>query len=224
MRAATAPNGELILAELLRSRWPTHTLVQAVAEHTIFLSRQTVEGTGGQALFRVARARSGNRSAHDPVARLVYDDNSAAIYAFTWSALWPNRGKDLQYNHVWTDPKTATVEDHMRRYAALWNIAVTPSFLAKLTDTNDPVKRALRRHAQRIYQGIPNVPSDPIDDHDLPDDEELNWPRHPSPLDEQSLKAHLTKRLAANPATNAAKSAALYGWHFNPTPTASAPS
>jgi hypothetical protein len=32
----------------------------------------------------------------------------------------------------------------VQRYTALWNIVVTPAFLAKLADTNDEVKRALR--------------------------------------------------------------------------------
>lgn len=219
--SSTAPKGELILEEFLRGKWPTHTLVRAVAEHAIFLSRETVEATGGAPLFRVARARSGNRSVSNDEHRVVYDDNSAAIYAFTWSAQWPNRGKDLQYNHVWINLKGGSLEDDVQRYTALWNIVVTPSFLAKLTDTNDHVKRAVRRRAQRLYEGIPGVPDDVIDETDLPGDDDLNWPAHPFPLNAQTLKAHVTKRMNANPATNAAKSANRYGWLFEPKPASS---
>jgi hypothetical protein len=86
-----------------------------------------------------------------------------------WSANWPKRGEKPQYNHIWSNQKGEPLEAHVQRYTALWNIVVTPAFVAKLTDKSDQVKRALRRHAQLLYDDIPNDPHDAIDDTDLPD-------------------------------------------------------
>jgi hypothetical protein len=59
----------------------------------------------------------------------------------------PQEGPDVQYNHVFRDPRNPAT------YSALWNICVTPAFLAKTTDgSNHPEGlAALRFRVLELY-------------------------------------------------------------------------
>ena len=57
------------------------------------------------------------------------DDNTSPTLAFKWAAQ-QGRGPDIQFNHIYTGTNDPDL------YTALWNICVTPAFLAKLTDVS----------------------------------------------------------------------------------------
>ena len=107
------------------------TVLDAVAEHTVFLHPETVAQTDGEALFAVARTkdmvRRGCIVERSDGGRVMLDDNTSLTVAFEWSAQ-QQRGPDVQFNHLYKGTKESGI------YTALWNICVTPAFLAKLTD------------------------------------------------------------------------------------------
>ena len=76
----------------------------------------------------------------------MFDDNTTPTLAFLWSAR-RKKGPDVQYNHVFGDPRSPAT------YTALWNLCVTPAFLAKTTDgSNHPeVLAALRYRVVELY-------------------------------------------------------------------------
>lgn len=63
----------------------------------------------------------------------------------------------MQFNHVWQ-----TASD-VETYTSLANICVTPSFLAKLTDTDPEIAGVLRYRASELYGFAPCGPvSEPV--------------------------------------------------------------
>ena len=69
------------------------------------------------------------------------------------------KGRDVQVNHVWADAKNRDT------YTALWNLCVTPAFLAKTTDgSNHPeVIEALKYRSVELFGHVPNGLATQID-------------------------------------------------------------
>ncbi|MGI9017083.1 MAG: hypothetical protein ACR2HR_08275 [Euzebya sp.] len=139
-------DGEEVLRDLALNAGYA-SLPALLASHTIFLHPETVRQTNGKAVFPVVRdsARRGQRGDVNGTA-VVFCDNTTPTSTFLWAA---NRreGHDVQYNHLWSGSKDPDT------YTALWNICVTPSFLAKLTDTKahaDTIALLRRRRAGRL--------------------------------------------------------------------------
>jgi len=188
------------------------SVAAAVARHSIFLHPETVAQTRREALFRVIRNPTRRRSeemlADGPV---LLDDNTTPTLCFLWAAA-KTSGLDVQYNHVWTDAKNPAL------YTALWNIFVTPAFLAKTTDgRNHPeVRKALQYHAYQLYGAS-------SDGRPTPKPETysgLEWAPMPDPV--PNLEQVLRARLAARPKSPPAIAARRFGWLFSgwqPDPT-----
>lgn len=97
-------------------------------------------------------------------------------------------------------------------YTALWNLCVTPAYLAKVTDGSNSleVQAALRRRSYELFGHVPDgeaVPEAP------PGYDDLVW-RVPSPPPPPDLAAVLRERLAANQGSSPAASAREFGWLF----------
>ena len=150
------PNGTDLLRRVLEAAG-YDPIAQAVASHALFLHPDTVAQTKLEALFPVVR----NQTKRTQVGTLpdgrevMFDDNWMPIAAFCWSAGWNFGTKgDLQFNHVVQDSQEP------RNYTALWNICVTPAFLAKATDGHPEVKAALRYRSHELY-GTPGHMEEP---------------------------------------------------------------
>ena len=138
---------------------PYGSLHRAVASLTIFTDPLTVEALGSANLFRTVRdaARRGEivETTEGPV---MLDDNKSPTDAFMWANNWTKRGRDLQFNHVYQ------ASDEVAHYTNLRNICVSPSFLAKLTDTHEEVTELLRYRVYDLYgytgpeELVPEIP------------------------------------------------------------------
>ncbi|MEQ1566316.1 MAG: hypothetical protein ABMA64_11810 [Myxococcota bacterium] len=131
---------------LARAGYPS--VVAAVAAHTGFLHPETVAQTRGQAVFPVVRAPLNTARRRVVVLldgrRVWADDNGPPTDAFLWAAE-RRKGRDVQFCHVWAR------SDSVDAYTALWNLCATPAFLAKTTDTDPVVRRALRHRAWELF-------------------------------------------------------------------------
>lgn len=183
------------------------SIVEAVAAHTIFLHPLTVQQTGGEPLFPVVRNpfRRGEIEHLANGTDVLLDDNTSPTLAFLWAAQ-RGRGRDVQYNHVWGDPRNRLT------YTALWNLAVTPAFLAKTTDgSNHPdVLSALRFRAYELHGRHPVGEEEPRRPEGY---ERLAWPASPGPVSD--LEGVLRARMADAPKSRPATAARRLGWLYS---------
>jgi hypothetical protein len=183
------------------------TIVTAVAEHAIFLPPSTVAQAGHGALFRIVRDYVGRGTFGDlpDGRRVLLDDNTSPTLSFLWSA-GLGKGPDIQFSHLWTASRDPDA------YTALWNLCVTPAFLAKATDgSNHPdVLAALRYRAFDLYGRVPSGFPDPP----KPDGYgHLRWaPFAPAVSD---LERELRQRLAGSPKSRPTIASRELGWHFS---------
>ena len=142
-------NGYTALEELIRAS-AYKSIEQAVAALTLFSHPETVRQTGCKALFPTIRnaARRGQR-AENAGRVLAYDDNKSPTDAFLWCNGITKKLKDVQFNHVYLNSQDAD------QYTCLANLCVTPAFLAKLTDTNEPVRKLLRYRVYDLFRWVP---------------------------------------------------------------------
>jgi hypothetical protein len=183
------------------------SVIAAVAAHTVFLHPETVGQTGGKPLFRIVRnaARRGEIDTVPGVGSVMFDDNQGPGRAFLWSAQ-RTRGPDIQFNHIWGDPRNADT------YTALWNLCATPAFLAKTTDgSNHPeVLNLLRYRSLDLYGHLPHAETEPERPAGY---EALLWLESPSPV--ADLEILFRQRLADAPLSRPALSARQIGWLFS---------
>lgn len=191
------------------------TVLHAVAAHSIFLDPATVAQSEGKALFRIVRdmTRRGKFGELDDGTPVLFDDNRGPTLAFLWAAQRA-KGPDVQFNHVWGEPKNPDT------YTALWNLCATPAFLAKTTDgANHPdVVNLLRHRAYELYGHLPAGEAPPNRPADY---EDLEWPTSPEPVDD--LEGVLRRRLLAAPKSTPSISARRLGWAFSDRPDLSIP-
>jgi hypothetical protein len=179
------------------------SIAAAVAEHTVFLDPKTVAQSQCRALFPAIRGERKKIITIDgrPV---MLDDNAIPTDTFLWAAV-RSRGKDVQFNHTWTDAKNPDL------YSALWNVCATPAFLAKTTDGKNhlEVRAALQYRAYELYgthpRGLPPVRPANYD--------QLRWAPMPDPVPD--LKAVLHNHLVRRPLHRAAVAARTLGWLFS---------
>ena len=180
--------------------------VQAVAAHTLFVHSDTVAQTRGDAVFPVIRNpnRRGELTEVEG-RRVMFDDNTTPTLALLWASR-RKKGPDVQCNHVFGDPRNPAT------YTALWNLCVTPAFLAKTTDgSNHPeVLAALRYRVVDLYGFWPNGEECPPKPGGY---NTLAWAEMPEPVGD--LEAELRARLAQAPASPPARAARRIGWLFS---------
>ncbi len=191
------------------------TVLHAVAAHTVFLHPDTVAQAAGRALFRLVRdpARRGTFDTLPDGTAVMLDDNTGPTLGFLWAAQRV-KGPDVQFNHVWGDPKNP------KTYTALWNLCATPAFLAKTTDgANHPeVVKLLRYRALDLYGQLPEGEERPEPPAAYAG---LEWPEPPEPVDD--LEATIRRRLCEAPKSRPAASARRLGWAFSTGPDPSIP-
>ena len=184
--------------------------LEVVARYTVFLHPETVKQTNGEALFRIARPKDstprGSIIERLDGSEVMLDDNKSPTRTFLWAAQ-RKPGPDVQFNHIYKRPYDPGC------YTALWNICVTPAFLAKLTDVerHADVIAVLKRRSFDLYGYLPDGEPEP----DPPDDYDgLDWRgEYPPPV--PNLEAVLRARLRRAPNNWTAKSCREIGWYFS---------
>lgn len=177
---------------------PYGSILQAVASLSVFSHPDTVRQTGNRPVIPVIRngARRGEIIEIDG-RRVGLDDNKAPTDVFMWCNGWKRRPRDIQFNHVYTDSQDP------ESYACLANLCITPSFLAKLTDTNPQVRDVLRYRVWDIYGWHPRRAEEPREPNGY---RNLKWAPFLPPVDdvrsllEQTMahrKADRTTRMAS---------------------------
>ena len=182
------------------------SIAGAVAEHTIFLHPRTIEPCRGQALFFAIRGAPRRTFVTSGAGqRFMLDDNTIPTSVFLWAAARA-KGKDVQFNHIWTDAKNPDL------YSALWNVCATPAFLARTTDgKNHPeVSAALQYRAYELYRTHPRGLLPPARPAGF---DQLQWAPMPDPV--LDLEATLRKELASKPKHLATVAARELGWLFS---------
>lgn len=180
--------------------------VEAVAAHALFLHPDTVAQTNGRAVFPVVRDMH-NRGKFSTVGHrpVLLDDNTSATLAFLWAAQ-RGPGNDVQTNHIWADSGNPDI------YTALWNLCITPAFLAKCTDGkhHPEVYAALRYRVVDLYGLWPAGRERPACPAGY---ERLSWPEPPAAV--ADLEVTLRARLVARPKSPPAIAARKVGWLFS---------
>lgn len=215
-RPASPPilDGVSALAEALK-RAGYNSVPRAVAANTVFLHPDTVDQTRGKALFRLVRdpTRRGEFGTLLDGRSVMYDDNTGPTLGFLWAAQRA-KGRDVQFNHVWGDPR------NLDTYTALWNLCATPAFLAKTTDgsNHSEVVRLLRYRAFDLFGRVPagEEKSTRPSGYDS-----IEWLAPPEPVDD--LEAVLRRHLADAPKSRPAESARRLGWAFSEGPDQTIP-
>ena len=190
-------------------------ITEAVAAHSVFLHPATVSQTLGKGLFRLVRdpVRRGTLGSLPDGTPVFYDDNTGPKLAFLWAARRIT-GPDVQYNHVWGNPRNVDT------YTALWNLCATPAFLAKTTDgSNHPeVQELLKYRAFDLYGFLPVGEKEPSRPGEY---DSLKWPEPPEPV--ENLESLIRQRLADAPKSRPSVSARELGWLFSDGPDKSIP-
>lgn len=139
---------------------PYGTVEQAVASLSVFSHPDTVRQTGCRPFVRTVRdaARRGQVEERNGVL-VGLDDNKSPTDAFLWcNGL--KRPREAQFNHIYAD------SGDPESYTSLANLCVTPSFIAKLTDTDPRVKALLRFRSYDLYGWVPAglaIPEMPVE-------------------------------------------------------------
>ena len=207
-KSSKAPimDGAKLLIELVRQAG-YDSLESAIASHTIFIHPETVYQTRGQAILPMIRGnvRKGiHKYETQPDGSQVWIDNNIPVKnLFLW-ATNRKKGIDFQCNHIWNtsnDPEA---------YTALWNLCVTPAFLAKATDSKGPVKALLQYRSFDLYGHLPKGHPKPQRPQGY---EKLSWSDFPEPL--PNLESHLRSIMTGKPKSAATRIARELGWLFS---------
>ena len=176
---------------------------QAMARLTLFTHPETVKQTSNKALFRVIRSFD-NRGKSSEQDQLMYCDNTSPTLAFRWAnGLGSSFGKQhLQFNHIYRLSKEPNY------YTSLANLCVTPSYVAKLTDSEGlGVDALLRYRSWDQYGFVPeglSIPTKPTGYDDL------EWAPFLDPI--PKVLEVIKKQMLRSPKSTPALSAAKYGW------------
>ena len=198
-------DGRAALALVLSSS-VFRTPAQATESLCAFTHPETVaQIPGGGALFPAVRDSKLRRTLGIVGGIAVgFDDNETPQHAFRWCNPSLRRLRDVQLNHIW--PRS----NDQRTFSAPANLAMTPSFLAKLTDHDPEIAALLRYRAFDLYGWAPaGEPAPPYP----PAYGALVW-AEPLPAT-PNLEAALRARLRANPKCTSALIAREIGWAFS---------
>lgn len=134
----------------------------------------------------------------------MMDDNTAPTEAFLFAhGISRSAYRDVQFNHVWQSAADAA------NYTSLANLCVTPSFLAKLTDTDPEIAGLLRYRAFSLYGYTPSDASPLSEPHGY---SALKWAETLPPVEnlESVLRGALRRRSGRT-----AECARRLGWLFS---------
>lgn len=183
---------------------PYGTVEQAVASLAIFSHPDTVRQTGCRPFVRAVRDAARRGQIKDrgggPVA---LDDNKSPTDAFLWCN-GIRRPREAQFNHVYANSADSA------SYTCLANLCVTPSFIAKLTDTDQRARSLLRFRAFDLYGWVPAGLARP----ELPAEyDKLEWaPPLPPVADVEAVSRAV---MARRPKDRTVQIARRIGWVFS---------
>jgi len=201
-------DGTRVLDDLARSS-RFGSLEALLAAHTLFLHPDVVKQTRGRAVVPVVRdfARRGTAGQLPDGRRVVFCDNSTPRDLFLWSS-GSKTARDVQYNHVW--PGTNTDPD---AYTALWNLCVTPAFLARLTDRG-ALMALVQYRAFTLFGDVLPMKWRPNEKPEGYDSLEEWWLGPAGAV--KDLEAALRSRMARRPRSRASLAASHICWLFHP--------
>lgn len=194
-------NGNIILSDLLKNS-EFGSKDQAIASLTYFSNPETIKILNNKNVFSIVRNMS-KRGEIDEEMKCMYDDNLSVQDLFCWAnSIKKTEMVDVQFNHIYSDPNSVS------KYTCLSNIVVTPSFLAKLTDTDKAVIQLLKYRAFDIYGYAPDgAIAKPLNYS------KIIWrdllPKQPD------LERRLTEKLRKNKKNRIVRSVEKFGWTFN---------
>ncbi len=203
-------SGKSALIELIsNSRYKS--VEQAIASLTIFTHPATVRQSRNMNIFNIIRYKMGTPT-RGQIHQLsdgrtaMYDDNKGPTDAFLWAnSINRNNYEDVVVCHIWDK------SDNVDYYTSLANICMLPAFLSKLTDTDESVKRLLRYHVFRSYEGFkPDGESDPPKPHNY---DSLLWAKQFDVV--ENLEKSFREKMISKPKDSTVKSAREIGWHFS---------
>lgn len=194
-------NGKNLLFELAK-RAGYNDKFELVAAHTLFVHPKTVDETNNKNLFRVIRDfPNRGKIINYNGKELMCCDNTGPQHAIEWS-IGGMKKTDIQINHIYSDSKNVEI------YTSLSNLCATPTFIAKLTDTDKEIIELLKYRSFDLYGFYLNhVPTKPERYSSL------NWMAFPPPIDH--LERFLRKRLDECKKSRTAVSAKKLGWYFS---------
>lgn len=197
--------------------------MRALAALTVFAHPDIVEAMEGKPMFRVVRSRRDKDKGRGTFKEIgghcvMVDDNHSPRLAFEIATGIP-RCRGISTNHIYA------ASDDANLYANPSNIVLTPTFLAKLTDTQmanyaqaataNPCLAALRRRAFELYHLLQPDGAEPPRPPGYPSDAE--WAK---PIGEGTTRAVLERRcdeflktrVGADRKDRAAESVRRCGW------------
>ena len=183
---------------------PYGSIERAVAHLSVFSNPHTVNSLSGN-LFKTIRGTPRGSTLEADSTYIMLDDNKSPTDAFIWLHGW-KRGtfKDVQFNHVWS--KSDSVAD----YTNIANLVVTPTFLAKLTDTHQGISSLLKYRAFDLYGYFPSDVSEPLRPENYQD---LEWAPTLSAINDPERV--LRNAMATKKNDRTIKSARELGWLFS---------
>ncbi len=194
-------NGKDILLDMAKQAgFPTKESL--VAAHTLFVHPETVKLTNNQNLFSIIRdfPNRGKILIQDE-EKVMCCDNTGPQHAIEWS-LGGMKKTDVQINHIYSESKNVVY------YTSLANLCATPTFIAKLTDTDHEIKNLLKYRVYDLYNFfIEQRPEKPVQY------DQLNWMPFESPI--ENLEDFLRSRMKSCPKSRTTKSAREIGWYFS---------
>ena len=113
------------------------------------------------------------------------------------------RGRDTQFNHIYAASGDVDV------YTALPNICMTPAFMAKLTDTDQDIKKLLRFRSFDLYGWHPAAEPVPQRPRDY---DSLEWAPPLAPVPD--VRRAIEDAMARKPKDRTVRAAKEIGWLF----------
>lgn len=200
-------DGRNVLRSLVANS-PWKSLDQALASLTVFAHPDIANAFNGGAVFKTIRGNPRGLIAGEA----MLDDNSSPAAVFQWSTGF-SRANHLQCNHLFAASNDPSA------YTDIRNICYSPSFLAKLTDSQQSelpsghVLHVLRYRAQELYgyAGPRGTTLPKPAGYDL-----LVWAE---PVGQgatrEALEAAFRERLRKRPKDRLAKAVNQLGWIFS---------
>jgi hypothetical protein len=183
------------------------TKAQLLAKFTLFSLPQVVAESKNKAVFRIIRDPE-RRGEYDDDQRVFLDDNTTPKDLFIKANALGVKTKNLgnHFNHIYR------LSGYVEYYTSLANICMTPSFISRLTDSDEECKAILRYRSYRLYGNFfPEGFHEPHKPDGYDQLEEL-WPK---PKKIVGLREVVTKWLDKAKKSRAALSAQRYGWLFS---------
>lgn len=175
---------------------------QLVAEHTLFTHPKTVLKTQNKNLFSIIRdQKNRGKILNIKGVSLMACDNTGPQHAFEWSN-GNIKKTDIQINHIYSDSKNVEI------YTSVANLCATPTFIAKLTDTDPEIRNLLKYRAYELYRFYVNNPPEKPEAYS-----KLKWMPFLEPLN--NLETHLRNRLKKCKKSRTTISCKEIGWYYS---------